>query len=309
MQQIPTLNVSTAAPMDVTPNEIFGMGAQFPADASALANSNFADAVSQVMAGLDTSQSAGSSSSPSHSQPPVPTVASAPKPTGGPGLPVIPPVPSHGPMSRRRGLSYAQHVKAYAREEFKDKRRRELEAMGEGERTKRRKKNDTSMTERQKYRRRLQKNQDSAAAARFANDAYLNNLETQVDRYDADMNCMATTLRRVEAERDEYARLNEVFMDHTKRLEAELQALREERAKRVSQSSDKQPAAAVEEAVDNLTAAWNLGNASSHIQQQPVPTEYKAMLEAYSAATYNLPTELPDISVGDVVGTKLPAAF
>lgn len=116
-----------------------------------------------------------------------------------------------GPAFRGRGLAYAQHIKALAREEFMEKRRRDLEAMGEGDRTKRRKKNDTSITEHQKYRRRLQKNQDSAAAARFAQDAFLANLEAQAEAYDLDMTRMEDNCQKITAERDAYKQLAENY--------------------------------------------------------------------------------------------------
>lgn len=317
--------MTSAAPMDTAANDVSSMfmPQAFGADAS-LANTHFAASVvdqmmsGQIMGGLEQAAPAPSSTSaaerssrsqPSSSSPPSPPApVGPPVPMTGPGLPVIPPVPKHGPMSRRRGLAYAQHVKAVAREEFKDRRRHELEANGEGERTKRRKKNDTSMTERQKYRRRLQKNQDSAAAARFAQDAYTNCLETQVERYDNDMNKVMNENRRLEAERDEMARINTVYMNHTTQLEAELQKLREIIADRSLAPPVKQPSSAVAAAVDAMEAAW--GAASTPTQpfaphESAPPLYNKALFEEYSAGTYDFNF---DISVGNVVGTKLPPA-
>lgn len=171
-------------------------------------------AVNQVMAGLDPSAPRGAPSAQAAATAPAAMLATA---ATGP----------NSAYSRKRGLAWAQQVKARAREDFKDKRRRELEETGQGDRTKRRKKNDTSMTEHQKYRRRLQKNQDSAAAARYASDSYLAELEAQVERYDVDMTATLGQLRRVEAEREEYMRISQMALDTNKQLEIELAHMRE----------------------------------------------------------------------------------
>eukprot|EP00171_Calliarthron_tuberculosum_P006959 IDg6959t1 len=325
MQQLSELNMAPTVPMDTSAGDvstIFSMAPAFAAD-SALASNSFAAAMDQMMAGqmapglepatraraaAPSSQESAQRASVSSSPPSPPAALAVPTPFSGPGLPVVPPVPKHGPMSRRRGLAYAQHVKTVAREEFKDRRRHELEARGEGERTKRRKKNDTSMSEHQKYRRRLQKNQDSAAAARFASEAYLNNLELQVQNYDTDMAQMAAKLRRAEAERDEVARINNVLMSHTRSLEAELQAIRERAV--VQCTPQKQSTASVAVAVDELVAAWGAAAVPTEPQMQASnPPPYKALFEEYSAPSYDFSTEFPGISVGHIIGTKPPAAF
>lgn len=129
-------------------------------------------------------------------------------------------------LSRQRGLAWAHHIRAAAREEFKELRRAELEATGEGDRTRRRKRNDNTMSARDKYRRRLQKNQDSAAAARYAQDAYISNLEAQTERYDQDMTAAERDSLRLEAERDYQLRLRTSLMNTAARLDAEVRQLR-----------------------------------------------------------------------------------
>lgn len=78
------------------------------------------------------------------------------------------------------GLPYADLCKEKAREAFKDMKKNEHMAKGEFDRMKRRKKGDTSMTAREKYVRRLKMNQDSAAAARYAQEVYVHVLEKLV---------------------------------------------------------------------------------------------------------------------------------
>eukprot|EP00178_Gracilaria_changii_P006434 TRINITY_DN210_c0_g4_i1.p4 TRINITY_DN210_c0_g4~~TRINITY_DN210_c0_g4_i1.p4 ORF type:complete len:316 (-),score=86.22 TRINITY_DN210_c0_g4_i1:2589-3455(-) len=78
------------------------------------------------------------------------------------------------------GLAYADHCKERARERFKEMKKNEHMANGDFDRMKRRKKGDTSMTPRQKYLRRLRMNQDSAAAARHAQEVYVQVLEKLV---------------------------------------------------------------------------------------------------------------------------------
>lgn len=83
-------------------------------------------------------------------------------------------------VSQMGGLPYAELCKERAREQYKEAKKSEYLANGNFDRMKRRKKNDTSMTPRQKYIRRLRMNQDSAAAARHAQDIYVRVLEKLV---------------------------------------------------------------------------------------------------------------------------------
>lgn len=99
--------------------------------------------------------------------------------------------------------------KEEAREEYKDRRRQELLQLGDVERVKRRKKNDSSMSDVQKYSRRLKMNQDSAAAARAAQEAYVSTLERLVETGDAEKSMIDLEASNLRAERDQLAhRLN-----------------------------------------------------------------------------------------------------
>lgn len=112
-------------------------------------------------------------------------------------------------VPRCAGLEYANMKKEEAREEYKDRRRRELLHQGEIERVKRRKKNDSSMSDDQKYHRRLKMNQDSAAAARAAQDAYVSTLEKLVETAEAEKGMLSLEASNLRQERDELAtRLN-----------------------------------------------------------------------------------------------------
>lgn len=104
-------------------------------------------------------------------------------------------------LTRCEGLEYAHLKKEEAREGFKEKRRRELEAMGQGDRTKRRRKNDTSMSENEKYRRRLKMNQDSAAAARHAQEIYVATLEDLVEKFEGEKKKMEMDVGALQNER------------------------------------------------------------------------------------------------------------
>lgn len=90
-----------------------------------------------------------------------------------------PPIEPHVVM-QMGGLPYADLCKERARERFKEMKKNEHMAKGEFDRMKRRKKGDTSMTPREKYVRRLKMNQDSAAAARHAQEVYVHVLEKLV---------------------------------------------------------------------------------------------------------------------------------
>lgn len=90
-----------------------------------------------------------------------------------------PPIEPHIVM-QMGGIPYADLCKEKAREAFKEMKKNEHMAKGEFDRMKRRKKGDTSMTPREKYTRRLKMNQDSAAAARYAQEVYVHMLEKLV---------------------------------------------------------------------------------------------------------------------------------
>lgn len=85
------------------------------------------------------------------------------------------------------GLRYADLRKEQAREWFKEQKKNEHMAKGEFDRMKRRKKGDTSMTPREKYVRRLKMNQDSAAAARYAQEEYVSVLEKLVQSVEMEL--------------------------------------------------------------------------------------------------------------------------
>jgi hypothetical protein len=107
--------------------------------------------------------------------------------------------------ARCAGLEYANMKKEEAREAYKEKRREELLEQGEIERVKRRKKNDPSMNDDQKYHRRLKMNQDSAAAARHAQEAYVSTLERLVETAEAEKSILALESATLRAERNELA--------------------------------------------------------------------------------------------------------
>jgi hypothetical protein len=120
------------------------------------------------------------------------------------------PVPVVGPaVMRCAGLEYANMKKEEAREQYKERRRNELLSAGEVDRVKRRKKNDGGMTDTQKYSRRLKMNQDSAAAARAAQEAYVATLERLVEAAEAEESMLALEAGSLRDERDLLAqRLN-----------------------------------------------------------------------------------------------------
>lgn len=83
-------------------------------------------------------------------------------------------------------LAYAEFRKKRARELQKDARRREHYANGNLTNLIRIGKKDKSMSERQRYTRRLSKNQDSAAAARIAQKVFVGVLARLVERFEVD---------------------------------------------------------------------------------------------------------------------------
>lgn len=107
------------------------------------------------------------------------------------------------------GLAYAEECKEKAREEYKEMKRKEHVANGQFDRLKRRRKNDSSMTTDQKYRRRLQMNQDSAAAARYAQDIYVRSLEKLVQENEVRLDNLQQVIQgmqRMERERESLIR-------------------------------------------------------------------------------------------------------
>lgn len=106
-----------------------------------------------------------------------------------------------------RGVAYALYVKNLARQEFKARRRQELVDTGNQARIQRHRRNDTSLNAREKYVRRLRKNQDSAAAARHAHEAYVGCLEDQAAAYDTAVATAQQELAISEMQRDKEAAL------------------------------------------------------------------------------------------------------
>lgn len=100
------------------------------------------------------------------------------------------------------GLPYAELCKERAREQYKEAKKNEYLATGNFDRMKRRKKNDTSMTPRQKYIRRLRMNQDSAAAARHAQDVYVRVLEKLVKTSEEERRTFAIEMHQVRAQKE-----------------------------------------------------------------------------------------------------------
>lgn len=130
--------------------------------------------------------------------------------------------------SAQRGVAYALQVKTAARAEFKARRRQELLDSGNYDRVTRHRRNDPSMTAREKYVRRLRKNQDSAAAARYAHDSYVNCLETQAHEFDGTVLRTQEELRISEAERDQGAAIIAQRQAHNAALSEQVQTLKRE---------------------------------------------------------------------------------
>ncbi|PXF42376.1 hypothetical protein BWQ96_07896 [Gracilariopsis chorda] len=107
-----------------------------------------------------------------------------------------PPIDPHV-VDQMGGLAFADHCKERARERFKELKKTEHIANGEFDRMKRRKKGDTSMTPRQKYLRRLRMNQDSAAAARHAQEVYVHVLEKLVKTTEDEKKKMRSELQQL----------------------------------------------------------------------------------------------------------------
>jgi hypothetical protein len=109
-------------------------------------------------------------------------------------------------IPRCAGLEFARMKKEEARDRYKEQRRAELQRQGDYERVKRRRKNDVSMSDHQKYTRRLKMNQDSAAAARNAQDVYVQTLEQLVETGEAEKSLLLREMSAVRADRDALAR-------------------------------------------------------------------------------------------------------
>lgn len=113
------------------------------------------------------------------------------------------PLVASAPSGRCAGLEYANLKKEEAREQYKDRRRKELLQLGEVDRVKRRKKGDGSKSPGEKYSRRLKMNQDSAAAARAAQDAYIKALEQLVETGEEEKNLMDLEAVNLRVEREQ----------------------------------------------------------------------------------------------------------
>lgn len=100
------------------------------------------------------------------------------------------------------GLAFAELCKERAREQFKERKKNEHLANGKFHRLKRRKKNDTTMSEKEKYVRRLQMNQDSAAAARYAHEVYIQVLEKLVKMSEEERGTFALEMQRIRAQNE-----------------------------------------------------------------------------------------------------------
>ena len=121
-----------------------------------------------------------------------------------------------------RGLAHARQIKDHAREEYK----RKQQLCAQPGITKQFKKNHSRLSPNEKYRRRLQKNQESAAAARYAHDAYMENLEFQVRAYDIDMTNMERREHQVQMQRNKNIEFNALLNERSRRLQTEIQHLR-----------------------------------------------------------------------------------
>lgn len=119
------------------------------------------------------------------------------------------------------GLAFAELCKERAREQFKERKKNEHLANGKFHRLKRRKKNDTSMSDKEKYVRRLQMNQDSAAAARYAHDVYIQVLEKLVKMSEEERGTFSLEMQRVRAQ-------NEHLQGKVQELRAKVEELQAE---------------------------------------------------------------------------------
>lgn len=124
------------------------------------------------------------------------------------------------------GLAFAELCKERAREQFKERKKNEHLANGKFHRLKRRKKNDTSMSDKEKYVRRLQMNQDSAAAARYAHEVYIQVLEKLVKMSEEERGSFSMEMQRVRAQ-------NEHLQSKVQELQAKVDQLEAEESQEV----------------------------------------------------------------------------
>lgn len=125
-------------------------------------------------------------------------------------------------VERVGGLAYAELCKERAREKYKDMRKNEHLANGNFDRLTRRKKNDKSMSDRQKYNRRLRMNQDSAAAARHAQEVFVSVLAVLVGMLEDEKKTFSDELDQIRSQKE---RLEEKVAQ----LQAKVEELEEER--------------------------------------------------------------------------------
>ena len=102
-------------------------------------------------------------------------------------------------------LAEAKRRSDAAREQYKRNLKIEQTSHGEN-RYKRLKKHDSSLTENQKYHRRLRKNQDSSAAARYAHQVYVEALEGIVAASEGEQSFLSWEVAMERMERDNLAK-------------------------------------------------------------------------------------------------------
>ena len=101
-------------------------------------------------------------------------------------------------------LLQAKQLAEAAREQCKELRRKEQ--MAQGYQHRRLAKGDSSLTEHEKYKRRLKKNQDSAAAARFAKGVYIDSLERFVEMAEGEQSMLSLEAAHTRSHRDALAK-------------------------------------------------------------------------------------------------------
>lgn len=115
-----------------------------------------------------------------------------------------PAMPQHEAEKTCGRLRVAREQMEAAREHWKEQRRHQLSERGEGNH-RRLVKGDSSLNEMEKYRRRLRKNQDSAAAARYARAVYISALEKCVTSAEAQQSMLSLEAAGLRADRDALA--------------------------------------------------------------------------------------------------------
>lgn len=124
------------------------------------------------------------------------------------------------------GLAYAELCKERAREAFKEAKKNEYLTNGNFDRLRRTKKGDTSMTQRDKYLRRLRMNQDSAAAARYAQEVFVSVLKRLVGSLEDEKKSFIAQVNQVRSHYDQMKHKEEKLNSRVKQLEEENQLLR-----------------------------------------------------------------------------------